>query len=243
MICCIDVYALLSSSGTGAFTKDLLKNNMFPTPERSLTPLSLDQHPVFYPEEESFFPGILKLNHEVLLVALKVGQLARDLREETSQRMFKIGESLTSDPAYLINRWTRINNLRRFMQSSQNKWRSDLPGYGTWFDGSEPLPRRVFSWAMHVCTLFKLTGCTNTCQSYVLFRGCRIFSYTSMFSGQLREEVPEATMEIAICATEILQAANQVISQDRYELRFIVFPLLMAGVATSVQAEKTSPSV
>lgn len=163
MICCIDVYALLSSSGSGAFTEELLKNNMFPTPERSLTPLSLDQHPVFHSEEECFFPGILRLNHEVLLVALKVGQLARDLRGETSKRISENEESSISNPAYLINRQTRINSLRRFMQNAQNKWRSDFPGYGSWFDGSKPLPRRVFSWAMHVCILFKPTDRTNIC--------------------------------------------------------------------------------
>ena len=65
-----------------------------------------------------------------------------------------------------------------------------------------------------------------------------IYAHTSMFPDQLREPSPDSDPVIKACATEIIQAAHLILSQARYELRFIVFPLLMAGFATKDPAEK-----
>jgi hypothetical protein len=88
MICRIDVYALLSANGTGMFVEALLKQNMLPPPERCL-PTFPGQTDAFFPEERAYFPALIKLNQEVLLLALQVGQIARDLRSETTQRLLE----------------------------------------------------------------------------------------------------------------------------------------------------------
>ena len=65
-----------------------------------------------------------------------------------------------------------------------------------------------------------------------------IYSHTSMFPNQLQSQEPGFEANVGSCATEILQAAHTIISQERYELRFIVFPLFMAGFATNDPNEK-----
>ena len=65
-----------------------------------------------------------------------------------------------------------------------------------------------------------------------------IYAHTSMYPNQLREPSPDSDTVVKACATEIIQAAHKILSQERYDLRFIVFPLLMAGFATNDPAEK-----
>ena len=149
IICCIDVYALLSNSGTGVFMESLLKQNMLPAPERSLAPISRDHEQIFYPEEQSFFPAVLELNQAVLLLALKVGQLGRDLRAETLQRQYENPNDIVPEPVFLVSRQTRVQALHHLMQSSRVDWRARYPVYWTWLGESEPPPRRVFAWIEH----------------------------------------------------------------------------------------------
>ena len=150
MICCIDVYALLSSSGTGVFMESLLKQNMLPTPEKSLAPVPRDQVLVFYPEERAFFPALLEMNQEVLLLALKVGQLGRDLRTEYVQRQHDNPNHVVPDPVLLMNRQNRVQALHRLMRDSRTAWRDRYPEYWTSLSGPDPPPRRVFAWIVHV---------------------------------------------------------------------------------------------
>jgi hypothetical protein len=57
-----------------------------------------------------------------------------------------------------------------------------------------------------------------------------------MYPSQLLDPAPES--EIRTCATEIIQVARIITSQERFEQQFIVFPLYMAGLATKDPAEK-----
>jgi hypothetical protein len=88
MICRIDVYALLSANGNGMFVGGLVKQNMLPSPEKFLPPALETPLDTFLPEEQPYFRGVMKLDQEVLLLALQVGQIARDLRAEATQRLF-----------------------------------------------------------------------------------------------------------------------------------------------------------
>lgn len=72
----------------------------------------------------------------------------------------------------------------------------------------------------------------------MLFRAIVIYAYTSMFPHQLQELSPEAGPQINSCATEIIRSAQLIISQEMSELRFIVFPLFMAGFAATNPADK-----
>jgi hypothetical protein len=152
-ICSIDIYALLSISGTGALAEALLKQNILPTPEGCLPPASAGNSPVIYPEEQDFFPAILKLNQEVTLLGLQVRQLARSLRDEAFRRQYGSRNQTVSEEMFLLNRKTRVQNLHCLMQHSKNSWRSQHPDYWTWL--SESRPPRVIARITHVCyTIF-----------------------------------------------------------------------------------------
>ena len=151
-VCSIDIHALLSGSGTGNFVEMLVKENLIPEPERILPPLSQGQESVIYPEEEPFFSTLHKLNQEIFLVALRVGQLARDLRDEAKSRQYENQNLLIPESTFFMDRRSRLQNLYRTLEHSQASWRIRFPEYWTWLGSLESLPPRAFAWVQHVCS-------------------------------------------------------------------------------------------
>ena len=58
-----------------------------------------------------------------------------------------------------------------------------------------------------------------------------ICSHTSMFPGQLQHQVPGSDVDVHTSAVEMLSTARRIIHEERFALRFIVFPLFLAGFA------------
>ena len=56
-----------------------------------------------------------------------------------------------------------------------------------------------------------------------------------MYSGQLHDPEPDTEAQIKACCTEILHI---VLSKERCDLRYIVFPLFLAGFCTRNLTEK-----
>jgi hypothetical protein len=148
-ICAIDIYALLSANGTGAFIEAILEQKMLPKPERCLPPISSGKDSVIYPEEHNFL-AVLSLNQEVSLVALQVGQLARDLRAEVIQRQYGNVTEVASETQFLAERKFRIAELRSRMFDSESTWIEKFRGNWDWISGPESSPPRVFAWSKHV---------------------------------------------------------------------------------------------
>lgn len=190
-ICSIDISALLSVSGTGVFVESLREQNMIPPPERCLPHLLPGQSAAIYPEQEGFFPKILTLNQDVLLLAFEVGKLAQDLRQEHQSQ-------LVSEPAFHINRRARIEHLQRQMEHSRDIWRSQYPDYWTWL--SEPRPPRVFASIAHVrissyTTEVVLTKSGSLSHfsvpaSYTLIRVCIRINYSIHFLTSISKSTP-----------------------------------------------------
>jgi hypothetical protein len=150
MICQVDIYALLCSNGSGTFIEALLKHNLLPAPENCLPPVSPNHSAAVSPEERPYFPALIRLNQEVLLLALQVGQMARVLRAEATQRRWGDPAQMTPEVMFTATQRTRIQNLHHLMEHSRDKWRTQFPGYGTWLNDPSRLPRRVFAMATHV---------------------------------------------------------------------------------------------
>ncbi|KAH7417033.1 fungal-specific transcription factor domain-containing protein [Cadophora sp. MPI-SDFR-AT-0126] len=222
MIYCIDVYALLSASGTGMFVEVVLKQNMLPLPERCLLPERTGQPQVIQPEEQAYFPGVITINQEIVLIALQVGRLGRTLRAEARQRHFGESSHLL-DNNYNMERYNQVQVLHQVLRDSRLKWSSQFPDYWTWLRTPEHLPPRVFEWVEH---------------SYLLFRVCILYTHTSMYSGQPNDLDPNAEAQISTCCAEILHAVSIILSKERFDIRFIVFPLFMTGFCTRNSAEK-----
>lgn len=222
IISCIDVYALLSTSGMGIFVELVLKRNMLPLPERCLLPEKAGQPQVIYPEEQAHFPRIITITQEVVLIALQVGRLGKALRAEASERCFRSSAHVLDDTRNM-DRSKRIQDLRQLIFDLQSKWRSPFPDYQTWLQIPNNLPPRVLEWVEH---------------SYLLFRVCILYTHTSMYSGQLHDPEPDTDAQIKACCAEILHAISIILSKQQCDLRYIVFPLFLAGFCTRNLTEK-----
>lgn len=226
MTCVIDAYALLSSSGSGKFVENILERNMLPCPQDCLAPLVPGQPQTFFPEEESHFPGLLQLNQEVVLCAFRVGILARDLRDEAQQRRVADPSQVMPEYIYHHERIQRIKELEHDLRAGRLNWVRTFPDYNTWF--------KIGEWEDN---LYLTPRCLAICEhAYTLFRAVLIYLHTSMYPSQI--PLPETLPELASCASDILLAATKIVATGRFELRYIVFPLFMAGYATRKEEEK-----
>ena len=87
-------------------------------------------------------------------------------------------------------------------------------------------------------------------QSYVLYRASMIYSHTSMYPAQRLSTSPyleahsmygvtrhfsQNSDEVAQSAREILNLTREIVNSGHRELRFVVFPLFMAGFASHAQ--------
>jgi hypothetical protein len=124
MICHIYIYALLSANGTGMFIEILSKQNMLPAPEKCLPPTFQPRLDTFLSEERPYFPGAMKLNQEVLLLALQVRQIARALRAEATQRLFGDPTQMIFESIYITSRKTRVQTLHHLIEHSQDNWKN-----------------------------------------------------------------------------------------------------------------------
>jgi hypothetical protein len=59
-----------------------------------------------------------------------------------------------------------------------------------------------------------------------------------MWSGQRLQTLPDLDDEVGRCCQEVLQLSSSAIESKRLELRFIAFPLFVAGFASSNPNEK-----
>jgi hypothetical protein len=81
-ICNIDLSALFSGVGTGEFVGVMLKTGILPPPTCHLYPLGPDAASAIFIEEQNSLPGLLRLNHDVFMLAVKLGLEAAEWRQE-----------------------------------------------------------------------------------------------------------------------------------------------------------------
>jgi hypothetical protein len=109
-ICQIDIYAAFSGIGDGTFVNTMLKHDMLPPPNLHLYPLGTEGSSVIRPEEENTLPALLKLDHELSVLAAKLGQLAREFRRKA---MAQANDSCFSlEDLNLRNRRSRTSELQ-----------------------------------------------------------------------------------------------------------------------------------
>ncbi|THV54134.1 hypothetical protein BGAL_0033g00060 [Botrytis galanthina] len=76
----IDMYALLTTTGTGSFSKTIIEQNMLPPPEDALQNRSLNM--IFNSEALRQMPDLLRMSRELTLIALNMAHTARKLKSE-----------------------------------------------------------------------------------------------------------------------------------------------------------------
>ncbi|KAK2806917.1 hypothetical protein FQN51_005717 [Onygenales sp. PD_10] len=218
-VCYIDLYALFSGAGTGEFVRTVLKNDMIPAPRFHLYPLGANGMSIIYPQERDILPTILQLNHDIFVLAARLGLLASECRRESVSISPTYGNTGQPYPTQLEA--DREKRLFAIQQSLRHLWESS---------NAAILEQQMDMLPSRSKELLQL--------STTLFHACFIYSYTSMWPNQLLETGGGPALEISQRATAILHVASSIINADRFDLRFIVFPLFMAGVASSSGSQK-----
>lgn len=218
-ICNIDLYALFSGAGTGEFVGTMLENDMIPPPSFHLYPLGIDGSSIVYAEETETLPTILQLNYEVTVLAVRLGLLAAEMRRDAAALTFD-NQEVGSHQRHVS---TKIRQRRVFelQEAFRHLWLS--PSILILGQQLEMLPTRSRQ---------------SLEQANALYRACLIYSHTSMWPSQRLDTGPEYDSEIALCVSEVLSIGDRIVRIEKHHLRFIIFPLFMAGVASTDGNEK-----
>ncbi|KAL2386352.1 hypothetical protein RJZ90_000748 [Blastomyces dermatitidis] len=223
-VCSIDLYALFSGTGTGEFIGAVLENDMIPPPTFHLYPLGPDGTSIIYPEERDILPTVLQINHDIFVLAARLGLLASEFRAQSTYANGTAMNTTSSNSSHGFPPQIpadREKRLFRIQQAFRHLWvTSNLSVLEQQMD---LLPSRSKEMLQHSTTLFHAS---------------LIYSYTSMWPGQCIETGGGPALEISQRTTAILHVASSIVHAGRFDLRFIVFPLFMAGVASSSSSQK-----
>ncbi|TGO21251.1 hypothetical protein BPAE_0231g00110 [Botrytis paeoniae] len=206
----IDMYALLTTTGTGSFSKTIIEQNMLPPPEDALGNRSLNM--IFIPEAVRQMPDLLRMNRELTLIALEMAQTGRKLKFE---------EKGLSKPRLEVNmnRCRSMQDLHILLMKFSDTWSRFLERKTpeeSWLRELAQLPSGPFT--------FNAEG----------------NPLTDMYQGQSLILAAEVEEQLSSCAREIILITKTMIDLGCLGARFIVFPIFMAGMASRVKEEKQS---
>lgn len=190
----------------------MLKHDLIPPPSFHLYPLGVDGSSVVYPEERETLPLVLQLNYEITIQAIRLGLLAAEFRSDIT---FTTGDAMQMSMTIKL-RQTRIAHIQ---ESLRHLW--NVPAI-------QDLSQMQL--ATRVERLFR--------QAWMLYRGCIIYSHVSMWSGQRLDTSPDFDGELLIAAQQITQVAENCMDDSMQSTGYLVFPLFMAGFASTDGAQK-----
>lgn len=197
----------------------MLKNDMLPPPGFHLYPLGIDGSSIVYAEETETLPTILQLNFEVTILAVRLGLLAADMRRDPTALRFD-SQDIGSHQRHWSTKM-RQQKVFELQEAFRHLWLSpNILVLGQQLEMLPPRSRQSFEHAN------------------ALYRACLIYSHTSMWPSQRLDTGPEYDAEIALCVSEVLRIGDRIVNDEKYHLRFIIFPLFMAGVASTDGNEK-----
>ncbi|KAK5076266.1 hypothetical protein LTS08_006894 [Lithohypha guttulata] len=211
-ICNIDLEALLSGTGSGRFVGYMLKNDLIPPPSFHLYPLGDDGSSVVYSEETQALPIVLQLDYQVTLHAIQLGLLANEFRNDASLETADVRQKAMA----IKVRQSRISEIQ---EGLRQLW--TVPAVQSLAQMQFPLrAQRLFHHA------------------WTMYRACMIYSHTSMWPCQRTDTSPDFDPEITAAAQQILQVSQAIVSTQAKSSRFLVFPLFMAGWASTSGNQK-----
>jgi hypothetical protein len=193
----------------------MLQNDMIPPPSFHLYPLGADGSSVVYAEEVETLPTVLQLNYEVTLLAVRLGLLAQEFRKDVIINRIVDGITPQQHHYDVKLRRSRVSELQ---DATRHLWGS-------------PAITALFSKLLHSNDVPQRSKKVFE-SAYMLHLACLVYSHTSMWPTQRHDLGPEYDDEIAHAVSQIINTAERIIDSNRLELRFIVFPLFIAGYAS-----------
>ena len=197
----------------------MLKNDLIPPPSFHLYPLGMDGSSIVYAAETESLPAILQLNYEVTILAVQLGLLAKELHRDATSLAFD-SQDIGSHQRHVDTK-IRQRRVYELQEAFRHLWSS--PNIMIIAQQADALPPRSRQSFDHACALY---------------RASLIYSHTSMWPSQRLDTGPDFDMEIAQCVSEVLRIGERLVRNQQFHLRFIVFPLFMAGAASADGNEK-----
>ncbi|KAK1085588.1 hypothetical protein LTR33_002011 [Friedmanniomyces endolithicus] len=210
-ICELDMYACLLGSGTCDFAKTIIENDMLPSLEAQI-PATATTGP-YLQSEVRIFRMIQRLNEGVVLNAIKVAQHAQQYRTTSSHH---------PSPGATARLQANVSRLQTDLLTH---WSQCYPSA---YLGPES-PQAGLNLPSRVRYVFE--------HAYLLHQATLIYSRTSMFAAQ--RSIPVANQGDLHADTErrcigiLTLASSYIDAEPLMEHRDAVFPVLMAGIATT----------
>ncbi|KAM0182690.1 hypothetical protein ACHAPF_000936 [Botrytis cinerea] len=213
----VDLYALLTTTGTGSFSKTVIEQNMLPAPEDALTNRLLNM--TFIPKESLQMPDLLRMNRELALIALEMARMGRRFRsEERDLSMARLEVN--------IDQYKPMKDLQELLMKFRVTWSTFLETKtpkASWLHEFAELPSGLFTCRTH---------------ANLFYRACKIYCHTSMYQGQSLIRTAEVEEELSSCAREIVLITKMMMDLGCLRSRYVVFPIFMAGIVSQVKKEK-----
>ena len=143
----IDIYAVLSGSGTGEFVETMLKRNLIPNAIDHLPPVGLTGPSTMYADEVDTMPQALEFNRAISILAARFGHLARRIRQGLAQRIHAAQPMTTSGHLEILRRQRRNEELQHELR---RVWNTQMPTALTAGYRDANLPERVRGVFEHV---------------------------------------------------------------------------------------------
>ncbi|KAI9800621.1 MAG: hypothetical protein M1833_003279 [Piccolia ochrophora] len=217
----IDTYALLSGGSSGDFVESIIKNDMMPVPERHPSPPFIPPALPCYPSEQETFTPVLLFNQRILNLAVRLGRFAKHVRGQLCPPS-QDEQSFPGAPQDIAN-WR--DEAMRIQEALRSVWESDTAaciqaGSSSLTPGFSPRVQAIYD------------------QACLLYWACLIYSHTSIWPSQRAHSGVTAEEEIHTCVMYILEMAKVLVPAKQLELRFVAFPVFMAGFAATSGDEK-----
>ncbi|MCJ1401685.1 hypothetical protein MMC11_004902 [Xylographa trunciseda] len=214
----IDTHALLCGIGRGAFLSNLIRTGHVPTSADMIRAPGLVEPSSHVPEEAPLMPKTLDFHRAVTLLAAQLGLLASSLRDAANMRRSS-GHMRVARSGH--PQWQQ--QVQELQESLRQAWRTQVPVALTTGYRDGTLPGRIRGVYEH---------------TYLLYRACLIYSHTSMWPTQRTDTSSGYLEEVSQCASEIIDVVSETVRRRQFEHGFVVFPLFLAGIATSSAPDK-----
>ncbi|CAF9924658.1 MAG: hypothetical protein HETSPECPRED_005644 [Heterodermia speciosa] len=204
----IDTHSVLTGSGSGDFVMTMLANNRM-----SSLSMECQASNLSFSDSSSDHPGpcVLEFHRRILVLAARMGLLARELRQKVAQGYGRQTQATLAD---ITQRRQRVEQLRDRLRRT---WKSHAANFDAMGYSNKTVP-------IHSRGILEHT--------YALYHACIIYSHTSMWPHQRLDSGPQNMQELSQSVTRILQLGLEITSHGFIERKFMVFPLFMAGIAT-----------
>ncbi|KAK3715258.1 hypothetical protein LTR37_007225 [Vermiconidia calcicola] len=212
-ICELDIHACLLGSGSCGFARHALQFNMLPPIEQQMPFCVTSPSGPYFANEIPGIADILALNQGVLIHLANIAHVAQEIRQEAADQD-AVSPGVTA-------RWQAT--VSRLQADLSSFWGQRCPDYLALdpIASAQNLPYRVRYVFEH---------------AYLMYQTATIYSRTSMLKCQRR--FPIANQQEVFADTErrtlsIMRLVSTYLASRHFDRRHVVFPLFMAGFATT----------